>query len=347
MMEGNPGERRVLLDVLRGEATDPPPLWIMRQAGRYLPEYRALRTQAPNFLRFCLDPDLATEATLQPIRRYGFDGSILFSDILTVPYAMGVEVWFAEGEGPRLTPVRDAAAAERLAFDPTRLAPVYETVRRVRAALPPATTLLGFAGAPWTVAAYIVEGSGSRDWIEAKRWAYGEGSRAGFRVLIDRLVEATIEHLALQLEAGADAVQLFDSWAGSLDPAGFERFVIEPTQRIVAGLRARVPGARIIGFPRQAGVLYPRYAAATGVDAVSLDTSVPLDWATAAIPAETALQGNLDPLRLLAGGASLDTAIDVIRRAVRSRRFIFNLGHGVLPPTPPEHVAQLVARVRA
>ncbi len=252
-------------------------------------------------------------------------------------------MWFAEGEGPRLEPVRDTAAVEALEFDPAKLAAVYETVRRVRRSLPEQTTLLGFAGAPWTVAAYMVEGSGSRDWIETKRWAYAD---TGFDRLIDKLVDATVDHLALQLEAGADAVQIFDSWAGALDPAGFERFVIEPTQRIVGRLKERVPGARVIGFPRQAGVLYPRYAEATGVDGLSLDTGVPLDWAVGAIK-NVALQGNLDPLRLLAGGASLDRAIDAIRRAMRGRRFIFNLGHGVLPPTPLEHVAQFVARVRA
>jgi uroporphyrinogen decarboxylase len=345
MRDGNPGKRdRALLDVLRGEAIDPPPLWLMRQAGRYLPEYREIRSQAPDFLGFCFDPDLATEATLQPIRRYGFDAAILFSDILTVPHALGTRVWFAEGEGPRLEPVRDAAAADALRFDAARLAPVYETVRRVRAALPASTTLLGFAGAPWTVAAYMVEGSGSRDWIETKRWAYG---RDGFDLLVERLVDATVEHLALQLEAGADAVQLFDSWAGALDPAGFERFVIEPTRHIIDRLKERVPGARVIGFPRQAGALYPRYADATGIDGLSLDSAVPLDWAVGAIDRRVALQGNLDPLRLLAGGASLDSSIDAIRRAMRGRPFIFNLGHGVLPPTPPEHVAQLVERVRA
>jgi uroporphyrinogen decarboxylase len=343
MMEGNPGKHRALLDVLRGTAVEPPPVWLMRQAGRYLPEYREIRTRAPNFLGFCFDPDLATEATLQPIRRYGFDAAILFSDILTVPHALGTKVWFAEGEGPRLEPVRDTGAADALAFDAGKLSAVYETVRRVRAALPTTTTLLGFAGAPWTVASYMVEGSGSRDWIETKRWAYAD---TGFDLLIDRLVDATVEHLALQLEAGADAVQIFDSWAGSLDPAGFERFVIEPTQRIVGRLKDRVPGARVIGFPRQAGALYPRYADATGVDCVSLDTGVPLDWAVGAIK-NVALQGNLDPLRLLTGGKSLDDAIDAIRRATRGRNFIFNLGHGVLPPTPPAHVAQLVDRVRA
>lgn len=331
-----------MLGVLNGDVIEPPPIWMMRQAGRYLPEYREIRKRAPNFLGFCFDPDLATEATLQPIRRYGFDAAILFSDILTVPHALGSNVWFAEGEGPRLDPVRDTAAVEALRFDPAKLAAVYETVRRVRRDLPAQTTLLGFAGAPWTVAAYMVEGSGSRDWVETKRWAY---ANTGFDRLIDRLVDATVEHLALQLEAGADAVQIFDSWAGALDPAGFEKFVIEPTQRIVGRLKDRVPGARIIGFPRQAGALYPRYADATGVDGLSLDTSVPLNWAVGAIK-NVALQGNLDPLRLLAGGTSLDAAIDAIRQAMRGRRFIFNLGHGVLPPTPIEHVAQLVERVR-
>ena len=336
-----------LLRVLAGETVDPPPVWLMRQAGRYLPEYGELRAKARSFLGFCYDPALAAAATLQPVRRFDLDAAILFSDILVVCDALGQKVEFVEGKGPVLEPLRSADDLERLdvAAAPDRYAPVLETVKRVKAELPPRTALIGFAGAPWTVATYMVEGEGGSDFATVKRLSHEEPVLFGR--LIALLAEATSAYLIAQVEAGAEALQLFDSWAGALAEDDFAAWVIAPTRAIVAAVRAACPGVRIIGFPRGCGAQYPAYAHETGVDAVSLDTAVPLGWAAKAIPERVALQGNLDPVLLLVGGAPLDAAVGRIRRAMKGRRFVFNLGHGVMPATPPENVARLVARLRA
>ena len=307
----------------------------MRQAGRYLPEYRALRAEAPDFIAFCLTPALASEATLQPVRRFGMDAAILFADILLVPQALGQRVGFGE-DGPVLDAI-DAVAGLSLSGMP-RLEPVYETVRLARAALPAETALIGFAGAPWTVATYMVEGGGSRDFRRVKAWAYRDP--AGFAALIELIAEATVGYLSGQIAAGADAVQLFDSWAGVLPETEFARWVITPTRRIVQQLKQRFPAVPVIGFPRGAGLLHERYVGETGVDAVGLDTTVPLDFACG-LQRRLAVQGNLDPIALLAGGAALEQAVRTIRRALGGGGFVFNLGHGVLPQTPPEHVAAL------
>ncbi len=334
-----------LLRVLAGEALDPPPVWLMRQAGRYLPEYRALRAKSGGFLDFCYAPAAAAEATLQPIRRFGLDAAILFSDILVVADGLGCKVEFREGEGPVLEPVT-AASLKSLSLSRVRghLAPVYETVRRVRAALEPERALIGFAGAPWTVACYMAEGGGSRDFAAPKAWMWRDP--ASFTALIDLLVEATIDHLSAQIEAGADCVQLFDSWAGILPDAEFRAHVIAPTARIVRGVKRRYAGVRTIGFPRGAGPMLEEYAREAGVDAVGLDYTMPLE-AGRGVQRLVPVQGNLDPVLLLAGGTAMQARIREICRAFAGRPHIFNLGHGVLPPTPPEHVAALIAAVRA
>jgi uroporphyrinogen decarboxylase len=319
----------------------------MRQAGRYLPEYRALRAKAGGFLEMCLTPDFATEVTLQPIRRFGMDGAILFSDILIIPWALGQPLAFQEGEGPKLEPIRSVAEMQRVLSRrrlAERAAPVYETVRRLRASLPAETTLIGFAGAPWTVACYMVEGEGSKDYSQVKRWAFTDP--AGFRQLIDLLVDATVEHLSNQIDAGAEAVKLFDSWAGVLAPQDFAEWVIAPTQRITAALKQRHPGVPVIGFPRGGGFGYEAYVRTTGVDAVALDTTVPPAWAAQVLQPVKTVQGNLDPIRLVAGGAVLREATLDILRVLADAPFIFNLGHGVVPQTPPEHVAQLADLIR-
>ena len=345
--DGSKAGRKPLLRALAGETLTVPPAWLMRQAGRYLPEYRALRSRAENFLAFCLTPELAAEATLQPIRRFGFDAAILFADILVVPHGLGQSVGFREGEGPALDPVRDASGIARLTPSTMalRTAPVMETIRRVRTELPAETALIGFAGSPWTVATYMVEGGTSRDFTRTKRWAFGDP--ASFSALIDRLVEATILYLSAQIDAGAEAIQLFDSWAGVLPDADFERWVIEPTRAIVAALKRGHPRVPIIGFPRGAGLQYPRYARETGVDAVSLDPTVPLAWARQHLQAMLPVQGNLDPVLLLAGGEAMRKAAREIRAALRLGPFVFNLGHGILPETPPEHVSELLQIIRA
>ena len=334
-----------LLRVLRGETVDPPPVWLMRQAGRYLPEYRALRAKSHGFLDFCYTPAAAAEATLQPIRRFGLDAAILFSDILVVADGLGAKVEFREGEGPVLEPVNGRTLAGlKLARVRPHLAPVYETVRRVRAALEPERALIGFAGAPWTVACYMAEGGGSRDFAAPKAWMWRDPE--SFGALIALLVEATVEHLSAQIEAGADCVQLFDSWAGILPDAEFRAHVIAPTAEIVRGVKRRHPGVRIVGFPRGAGAMLTEYARSAEVDAVGLDYTVPLA-AGRALQQQVPVQGNLDPVLLLAGGAPMVARIHAIREAFAGKPHIFNLGHGVLPPTPPEHVAALVAAVRA
>ena len=334
-----------LLRALAGEAVWPPPLWLMRQAGRYLPEYRAVRAEVRDFVALCTTPPLATEVTLQPLRRFGMDAAILFSDILILPWALGQPLTFAEGEGPRLPPLRDAAALERLdlARLPEAVAPVLETVRRVRAEVGEAT-LLGFAGAPFTVACYMVEGKGTKDFAAARLLAWREPGL--FDRLMALLTEATIVYLSAQIEAGAEAVMLFDSWAGLLPPSQFRRLVMVPTTRIVSALRARYPHIPVIGFPRLAGLLLGAYATATGVQGLGLDTSADVKTAIGLVPQTVALQGNLDPLALLAGGSGLADEASSLLTTMRGRPFIFNLGHGILPTTPPEHVAALVEMVR-
>jgi uroporphyrinogen decarboxylase len=332
-----------LLGVLDKKVEPVPPVWLMRQAGRYLPEYRELRAKAGSFWTMCMDPEMATEITLQPIRRFGFDAAIIFSDILTVPYALGKKIIFTEGEGPSLPPVNSVDGLER---DPAvwrgKLAPAYETLQRVRAALDPGTALLGFAGAPWTLATYMAAGRGGDEQRAAKLWGYRDPE--GFAKLLDLLGDCVAEHLIAQIDAGADAVQIFDSWASGLPADVFHDWVIGPTMRLVSKVRDERPNAKIIGFPRAATFQgYESYAAETGVNALSLDTAAPLSWASElGIP----VQGNLDPMALIAGGDVLARSVDRIVNEMRDRPFIFNLGHGVLPETPPEHVAQLVARVR-
>ncbi|MEX6723670.1 uroporphyrinogen decarboxylase [Parapedomonas caeni] len=333
------------LRVLSGERVDPTPVWLMRQAGRYLPEYRAVRADAGSFLDLCYDPARATEVTLQPIRRFGFDAAILFSDILVTPHALGQQLWFEEGEGPRLAPPLKDASLDALTPAPERLAPIYETVRRIKAALPPETAFIGFAGSPWTIATYMVEGRGSRDQASARLMAYAEPDR--FADLIDRIVAITVDYLGQQVQAGVEVVQLFDSWAGTLSPAQFRQWVIAPTTRIVEALRARHPGLPIIGFPKGAGAKLIAYAAETGVSAVGLDETVDPVWANMALPRGLPVQGNLDPLALKAGGAALDAAVDAIRAALADRPHVFNLGHGILPDVPVAHVERLMARLRA
>jgi len=334
-----------LLRALAGETVSPPPIWLMRQAGRYLPEYRATRAKAKGFLDLCFNPELAVEVTLQPIRRYGFDAAILFSDILVVPYALGQRVWFVEGEGPKLEPIADARALAGL--DPAglsaKLAPVFETLRRLRRELPAETTLIGFAGAPWTVASYMVEGKSGSDFARLKDFALRD--EEGFAALIDLVVAATVDYLAEQVAAGAEVLQLFDSWAGVLSERQFRRWVIGPTRLIVDGVRARCPGTRIIGFPRGAGMMYADYVRETGVDAVSLDTTVPMSLA-GALQERCAVQGNLDPRALVVGGAAMRSELRPILEALAGGPYVFNLGHGIVPETPPEHVAELVELVR-
>lgn len=334
------------LRALAGERQDVPPIWLMRQAGRYLPEYREVRSQADGFLGLCYDPDKACEVTMQPIRRYGFDAAILFSDILVIPHALQQKVWFVEGEGPKLEPLVDDGDLSILKNDAVlgHLQPVLETVSKLSATLPMETALIGFAGAPWTVATYMIEGGSSRDFSKAKMWAYREPE--SFQRLMDIVVEATSAYLVAQIDAGAQAVQLFDSWAGALDERGFRTWSIAPCKAIVDRVRARHPDTPIIGFPRGAGPLYEDFARETGVTAVSLDQGIPVDWAARDIQSIMPVQGNLDPMVLLAGGDPLDSAIDRIVDGFSDGAHIFNLGHGIIKETPPEHVTRLVERVR-
>ena len=334
----------LLLDTLNGRRADRVPLWLMRQAGRYLPEYRALRAEKGGFLELVYDTDAAAEVTLQPIRRFGFDGAILFSDILIVPYAMGQELTFLAGEGPQLSPPLVDATLGSLEAVPERLEPIYETVAKVRAGLGPETTLLGFAGSPWTVATYMVAGEGSRDQHAAREMAYTDP--AAFQAIIDAIVEVTVTYLAGQIDAGAEAVQLFDSWAGSLAPDQFERWVIAPNARITAALRERYPSLPVIGFPKGSGEKLPAYARETGVQAVGVDETIDPHWAAANLPADLPVQGNLDPLLILAGGNALEQRAKAILEAFVCRPHVFNLGHGIGQHTPIAHVEALVKTVR-
>ncbi len=337
------GQRKIL-DVLRGETVFPPPVWMMRQAGRYLPEYRETRKQAGSFLDLCYNPDLAVEVTLQPIRRFGFDASILFSDILVVPHALGRDLRFEEGRGPLLTPI-DASGIAKLETSGfhDHLAPVYETVRRLRRELPDETTLLGFCGAPWTVATYMIAGHGTPDQAPARMFALEQPE--AFSALTDCLADCSADYLIRQIDAGADAVQIFDSWAGVLDELSFERWCVKPVARMVAKVREKHPDTPIIGFPKGAGALYAGYRRETGVTALGLDWTVPLGTARR-LQAEGAVQGNLDPLRLIAGGEALHEGVDAIVEALRHGPFIFNLGHGITPKTPVEHVEAMLKRIR-
>ena len=337
---------KLLIRTLKGQPADCPPVWLMRQAGRYLPEYRKVRAEAGSFLDLCYTPELACEVTLQPIRRFGFDAAILFSDILVIPDALGQPVAFREGEGPVLEPLQTASDVDRLdrARLADHLAPVFETIRLLRQNLPDPVALIGFAGAPWTVATYMVEGGSSRDFATVKKLAYG--SPEIFDWLIEVLVDATADYLIAQVDAGAEALQLFDSWAGVLPDQAFLRWVVAPARRIVARIRAEHPDVPIIGFPRGAGIMYLPYAAETGVDAVSLDTSVPIDWAAHEVQTMVAVQGNLDPILLQTGGKALADGVRRIRRGFSGGPFVFNLGHGIVPSTPPEHVGELVEVLR-
>jgi uroporphyrinogen decarboxylase len=316
----------------------------MRQAGRYLPEYRELRASKGGFLELCYDSEAAAEITLQPIRRFGFDGAILFSDILIVPHAMGQKLWFEVGEGPRLAPPLSESDLAGFTPDPSRLAAIWDTVARVRASLSPETTFLGFAGSPWTVATYMAAGAGSKDHGVARRMAYADPGR--FQAIIDGIIETSITYLDGQIKAGVDAVQLFESWAGSLSPQQFARWVIAPNAEIVRRLKALHPDVPIIGFPKGAGAKLVDYVAGTGIDAVGLDETLDPVWADKVLPAGLPVQGNLDPLALIAGGEALDSAVDTILAAFADRPHIFNLGHGILPDTPIDHVERLIDRVR-
>jgi len=337
-----------LLRALAGERLPTPPIWMMRQAGRYLPEYRATRAQAGDFLSLCYTPELAAEVTLQPIRRFGFDAAILFADILLVPQALGAELWFVTGEGPRLSTVTNAAGVAGLRRPGDvhdTLAPVYETLRILARELPAETTLIGFAGAPWTVATYMVAGRGTRDQGPAHDFAAGD--RAGFSALIERLTEATVEYLSAQIEAGAEVVKLFDSWAGSLCGRDFDDFCVAPTRAIIAALKARHPQVPVIAFPREAGPRYEGFARATGADCVALDDSVDAGWAAAHVQRDGCVQGNLAPRHMVTGGQAL---VDETRRIVRAFSggpHIFNLGHGITPDADPANVALMIETVRA
>jgi uroporphyrinogen decarboxylase len=347
MMVADASETRRLLQPFAGRALSPPPIWLMRQAGRYLPEYRAVRAKAGSFLDLCYDPVLAAEVTLQPIRRYGFDAAILFSDILVVPDALGQRVAFVDGDGPRLDPIRAQADFVRLSRAATRpkFARVGETVARLRQDLPRETTLIGFCGAPWTVATYMVGGRGSADQADARLWAYRD--RAGFARLIEILVEASIDYLAMQAEAGADVLQIFDTWAGSLPPREFEAWVVAPTARIVSAIRAKHPQVPIVGFPRGAGEKIGAYAAATGVQGIGCDTGMSVEhMAELARARNVVVQGNLDPMLLVAGGEEMELQISGLLRGLAGVPYIFNLGHGIVPETPPENVGRLVELVR-
>lgn len=334
------------LRVLDGEVRSPPPIWLMRQAGRYLPEYRDIRAKAPSFLDFCYTPQLAATATLQPVQRFGFDAAILFSDILVVPDALGQKVRFEAGEGPRLEPICSEEVFSRLKekVDLGRLEPVFETIERVKASLPHETALIGFCGAPWTVASYMIAGHGTSDQAPARLFAYRQEDV--FQRLINRLVDASIDYLVAQLKAGVEAVQIFDTWAGVLPAAEFERWCLAPVANIIAGIKLRYQEARVIGFPKGISHRLQDYFDRTGVDALGLDSMADPSWAHSMLQRNVVVQGNLDPLLLAAGGPRLDSAIRHIVSAFKSRPHIFNLGHGIVPHTPPEHVAQLIDLVR-
>jgi len=337
---------KLLLRALAGETLSPPPVWLMRQAGRYLPEYRQTRQQAGSFLDLCYNPDLAVEVTHQPIRRYGLDAAILFSDILVIPHALGRTVSFLEGEGPVLTPICSATDLASLNGEGLldRLAPVLETVKRLAATLPSACALIGFAGAPWTVATYMIEGGSSKDFAKSKRLMWQQPDV--FASLMETVTDATIRYLSAQVTAGAEVLQLFDSWAGVLPELEFRRWCIEPMAKIVAALKELHPAIKIIGFPKGAGILYRDYVAATKVDGISIDWTVPLEWAAEVLQPMATVQGNIDPIAVEVGGEVMDMAVDRLLRILGKGPFIANLGHGIVLSTPPENVKRLVDRIR-
>ena len=341
-----PTPAKPFIDVLSGQRQAVPPVWMMRQAGRYLPEYREVRAKAGGFLDLCFTPELAAEVTLQPIRRFDFDAAIIFSDILVIPYALGRSVRFEIGEGPRLEPLDDPDKVATLSprADLVTLEPVFAALRIVRRALAPKIALIGFCGAPWTVATYMVAGHGTPDQAPARMMAYRHPE--AFAKIIDTVVASSIDYLLGQLDAGAEVLQIFDTWAGVLPPAEFARWSIEPTRRIVAGVRARAPDAKIIGFPRGAGALLPAYVEATGVNAVSIDWTAEPSFIRERVQSKVAVQGNLDPLVLIAGGDALNRAVDEVKANYAQGRLIFNLGHGIQPETPIAHVEQMLKRVR-
>ncbi len=341
-----PKARKPLLAALAGVRQARPPVWLMRQAGRYLPEYREIRAKSASFLDFCYTPAFTVEATLQPIRRFGFDAAILFSDILVLPDALGQSVSFETGEGPRLDPIKDAEGLKRLKDKPdwAKLAPAFETLDRLKTALPAEVALIGFCGAPWTVASYMIAGRGTPEQAPARLFAYRHPDL--FAELIERLVEASAEYLVRQIAAGAEAVQIFDSWAGVLPPAEFERWCVKPLEALIAKVKAQAPETPIIAFPRGAATQLPKFAGLAGVAAIGLDTAVEPAAAVAALPGPVALQGNLDPLALVAGGVALDEGIDRALAGFAARAHIFNLGHGILPQTPVAHVERMMARLR-
>ncbi len=340
------GAEKKILRVLNGEIQKKPPIWLMRQAGRYLPEYRELRATEPSFMDFCFNPKKASEATLQPIRRFGFDAAILFCDILVIPNALGQKVSFETGEGPRLNPIEDISDFQKLyeRLDMNQLSTVFEAIERVKEKLPEDTALLGFCGAPWTVASYMIAGKGTPDQGPARLFAYRNPDL--FQKLIEKIVDASIIYLIAQFQAGVDAVQIFDSWSGVLPGSEFQKWCFEPLKTIVDGVKAKIPEAPIIAFPRAATSHLQEIASLQGISAIGLDTSTDVRWAKRNLPTEIVVQGNLDPLALIAGGRSLDLSVDSINEAFSNRPHIFNLGHGILPQTPISHVEQLVARIR-
>ncbi len=346
MKSGMKTEEKLLIRTLKGETTPVPPVWLMRQAGRYLPEYRATRETAGGFLNLCYSPDFAVEVTLQPIRRFGFDASILFSDILVVPHAMGRDVWFETGEGPRLNPWTDDQPVPVLDLESfhAHLAPVYETIGRLREELPKETSLIGFSGAPWTLATYVIAGRGKDDQAAARKLMFSNPAR--FKALIDVLADAISHYLIRQIDSGAEVVQIFDSWAGALAPNAFDAYCIEPTVRIVNAVRAAHPDTPIIGFPRAVGSEYVDFTKATGVDGISIDQTASPDWAAKAIQPHCAVQGNLEPMHMVTGGDAMLADIDRIRAALSGGPHIFNLGHGITPDANIDNVHALLKRIR-
>ena len=338
---------KTILRALAGETQETPPIWMMRQAGRYLPEYRATRAKAGDFLSLCYNPDLATEVTLQPLRRYGFDAAILFADILLVPQALGADLWFVTGEGPRLSTITAQADFDALKGPEDiheHLAPVYQTVRNLSTEIPATTTLIGFAGAPWTVATYMIAGRGTPD--QGPAHALKAENRALFAALIDRITEATITYLSAQIEAGAEVIKIFDSWAGSLNEADFDDFALAPTKRIIAALKAKHPGVPIIAFPREAGSRYVGFAKATGADCVALDNSVSAIWAAENVQVDGCVQGNLASSHMVTGGEALVAETRAIVEAFSKGPHIFNLGHGITPDADPDNVSRMIDAVR-
>jgi len=339
-------QNQPFLRTLAGDTVSPPPIWLMRQAGRYLPEYRQVRAQQPDFIAFCLNPDAAAEVTLQPIRRYGFDASIVFADILLIPYGLGQKVWFEKGEGPKLEPLAlDQIGSLSIERANEVLSPVSETIAKVRAGLPETCSLIGFAGSPWTVATYMIEGGGSKDRFTTRSLAWSEP--AAFDALMDLLADASAHYLKAQADAGANALKLFDSWAEGLPDPLFDRVIIRPTKRIIDRLRDMGVTQPVIGFPRGTGPQAVRYAEQTGIAALALDHGVDTEWARTTLPTDLPVQGQLDPTVLRAGGKALDSEVDRLLSAWAGRPYVFNLGHGIHLDTPPEHVTQLIERVRS